>query len=256
MFFIFSKLLVFFIKPFNVIVLLLILSFVLRSKVWKKRLRLLALGLFLFFSNGLIYNECLRVWEIPAIAIQDLPGQYEYAIVLGGTADTKREPKDRLFLRKGGERITHATNLYQAAKVKKILFTGGESQLFEDPEKDNSPISEFYEMCGVQPEDIILENRARNTHENALLTKEKIDSLHIEKPSILVTSAFHMRRSLACFQKQGIDVVPFSCDFHTSLDEDRFEFGMFIPSGEVLISWDFFIKELIGIIAYKLAGYI
>ncbi len=256
MFFILSKMLFFFIKPFNVIALLLLASFLIRNKHWTRNCRVVALVLFLFFTNGFIFNELLLRWEKPAIPIADLRGQYDFGIVLGGTTDTERTPKDRLFFFKGAERVTHALRLYKAGKIRHILFTGGNSKLFEDPEKDNIPIYNFYVMCGVRPEDIIIENKSRNTHENALFVKELMDSSSLQQRHILITSAFHMRRAEACFRKVGLKIIGFPTDFYTSLPKDRYSINGFIPSVTVLANWDFFIKELIGYVAYSVMGYI
>jgi uncharacterized SAM-binding protein YcdF (DUF218 family) len=256
MFFVLSKLLSFFIKPFNYILILLFGSFFFKNKVWKKRMRWISLGIFLVFTNGIIFNECLLLWEKPAISISELDNDYEIAVVLGGTTDVEREPKDRLFFHKGAGRVTHALNLYHAGKVKKILFTGGSPRLFEDPSRDNSPIFDFYVMCGVAPEDILIESSSRNTHENASYVKELVEKNAENGKVILITSAFHMRRAEGCFRKAGINVTGFSTDFNSALPRDRFKLGGLIPSLEILNSWDFLIKEWVGYLAYRLVGYI
>lgn len=256
MFFALSKILGYFIKPFNVILLFLLLSLFVKNKKWKHRLRWFSLGLFLFFSNGIIFNECLLLWEKPAIAINTLDNNYDIAVVLGGTTDVDREPNDRLFFHKGADRITHAVNLYHAGKVKKVLFTGGNARLFEDPNRDNNPIFDFYAMCGIAPEDIIIESTSRNTRENASYVKALLETLGTSGKVILITSGFHMRRAEGCFRKVGIEVTGFPTDFYSALPKDRIGFNGFIPSPGVLSNWNFLIKEWIGYIAYKVAGYI
>jgi len=256
MFFVLSKLLGYFIKPFNLILILLIVSLFVKSERWKKRLRWTSLVLFLFFSNGIIFNECLMLWEVPAISISELDEDYDLAVVLGGTTDVDREPSDRLFFHKGADRVTHALNLYHSGKVKKILFTGGNARLFEDPDRDNSPIFDFYVMCGVQPEDIIIESSSRNTRENALFVKDLVAENSSAGKVILVTSAFHMRRAEGCFRKVGIDVIGFSTDFYSALPQDRFRFDGLIPSSAPLIKWNFLIKEWIGYAAYWMMGFV
>lgn len=196
------------------------------------------------------------LWEKPAIALSDLENDYEIAVVLGGTTDVDREPNDRLFFHKGAGRVTHALNLYHAGKVKKILFTGGNSRLFEDPNRDNSPIYDFYVMCGVAPKDIIIESSSRNTRENAFFVKEMVQQNAKSGKVILITSAFHMRRAEGCFRKVGVDVTGFSTDFYTAKPKDRFGFDGFVPSPNVLSNWGFLIKEWIGYVAYWMAGYI
>ena len=256
MFFILSKLLGYFIKPFNLIILFLLISLFIKNKEWKKRIRWFSLALFLVFSNGIIFNECLLLWEKPAISISELDDDYDLAVVLGGITNVDREPKDRLFFHKGADRVTHALNLYHAGKVKKILFTGGNARLFEDPNRDNSPIFDFYVMCGVAPEDIIIESSSRNTRENAFFVKDLVKKNTKNGKVILITSAFHMRRSEGCFKKAGIDVTGFSTDFYTVLPKDRFGFDRFIPSSDILSNWNFLIKEWIGYAVYWTAGYI
>jgi uncharacterized SAM-binding protein YcdF (DUF218 family) len=256
MFFVLSKLLGYFIKPFNLVLIFLLISFFVRSAKWKRRLRWVSLAFFLFFSNGIIFNECLVMWEKPAIPISSLDDNYDIAVVLGGTTDVDREPNDRLFFQKGADRVTHAVNLYHAGKIKKILFTGGNPRLFEDPNRDNAPIFDFYVMCGVAPEDILIESSSRNTRENAFFVKELLEKKGTSGKVILITSGFHMKRAEGCFKKIGIDVTGFSTDFYSALPKDRFGFDGFIPSPGVLSNWNFLIKEWIGYVAYWVMGYV
>lgn len=253
MFFILSKLLVFLTKPFLILSTLLIVSFIIKNKLWEKRLRILVLAGFVLTANGILIGELMRAWEIPAIKISDLAGNYGVGIVLGGGADVERRPKDRLFLQNSGERITHAVHLYKAGKIKKILYTGGKPEIFENPEVDNDAIVNFYIDCGIPSEDIIIESKSRNTHENAIFTADLVDK---SKQHILITSAFHMRRAAACFEKEGINVVPFSCDFNSPKDDDRFSVSELIPSVDAMGKWEILLKEWAGMIAYKMAGYI
>ena len=256
MLYILSKIFGFFIQPFNVIMVLALLAVLVKHRIWAKRLRWTTVVFFLVFTNGIVLNECLLLWEKPAIPLNDLEGEYAYTIVLGGTVDMDREPKDRLFFHKGADRVTHAINLYKTGKVKKIVFTGGNPRLFEDPMRDNSPLRDFYIMCGVAPEDIVIESSSRNTRENALLVKEMLEKEKIGNRVILVTSGYHMRRSEACFRKVGLDVTGFSTDFYSALPKDRFSVLGIVPSSLVLTNWNFLIKEWIGYIGYKIAGYI
>ncbi len=256
MFFYLSKIFVFFTQPFNLIVILMVLSYLFRPRIWRRRLRTGAIILFLVFTNGIIFNEALLLWEVPAVLIDEVPYGCEVGIVLGGTTDTERAPFDRLYFSHGAERVTHALRLYKEGKIRKILFTGGKSRLFEDREKDNAPIRNFFIMAGVKAEDIIIENRSRNTHENAVLTKEVLRKLGLaDKKHILLTSAFHLRRAEGCFIKENIDVLGFSTNFYSALPKDRFAFFQFIPSVRVLNDWNFLIKEFIGYIVYRAVGY-
>ncbi len=254
MFFVLSKLLNFLTKPFFVLSGLLIISYFIKNKAWAKRARIFVFIGFIITSNGILIDEVMRAWEIGPIAMDAIPNEtFEAAIVLGGGADPERMPQDRLYFHKGADRVIHALYLYKTGKVKKIIFTGGKGEVFEEPERNNQQIRDFYILCGVKESDIIMENIARNTYENAVFTARLIDK---NKKHILITSAFHMRRAQACFKKAGLDTLPFSCDFNSSKEKDRFAIKGFIPSAEAMSGWEIILKEWVGLMAYKISGYI
>jgi uncharacterized SAM-binding protein YcdF (DUF218 family) len=98
-----------------------------------------------------------------------------------------------------------------------------------------------------------VENQSRNTHENAVESKRILDSVSITGPVILVTSALHMRRSMACFARQGVAVVPFVANFEVI--ENHPSFGaLLIPDLTTLRNWQYFLKEMLGLVAYTATG--
>jgi uncharacterized SAM-binding protein YcdF (DUF218 family) len=104
---------------------------------------------------------------------------------------------------------------------------------------------------GVAPERLILENRSRNTHENAVFTKELVTPKAGET-WLLVTSAFHMPRSMALFRKAGFEVRPWPVDYRTSGVEG---FGVFRDNAaDALQNTTVAIREWIGLLAYWLSG--
>lgn len=255
MFFILSKILIFLLKPFSYILLSVLAALLVRGARWKGRLAAIALALIWLFGNGFLFNTVLLSWEMPAADIAALPDSAAYAVVLGGTADVERAPYDRLYFNKGAERITQAVGLYKAGKVKKILYTGGRSELFTDPEADNRPIVGFYRTCGVPEEDVLIESRSRNTVENARFSRALIEDEGGRGTLILLTSAFHMRRALACYRREGLDVVAFPTDYNSVLPDDRWKFAQFMPSARTLHDWEFLIKEIVGYYVYRWSGY-
>jgi uncharacterized SAM-binding protein YcdF (DUF218 family) len=72
---------------------------------------------------------------------------------------------------------------------------------------------------------------------------------------LLVTSAFHMRRSLACYHHAGLYPDEFSTDFY-SHEREFYPDSILIPQLNALIVWHKLMREWVGFIAYKLAGYI
>ena len=105
-----------------------------------------------------------------------------------------------------------------------------------------------------EAEDILIEDISRNTYENAKYAKELIIDHELKGPFLLSTSACHMRRSLACFDKQELQVDAFPVDYLSGKREfnpDR----LFRPKSHVLKSWNALIHEWVGFLFYKIAGY-
>lgn len=111
-------------------------------------------------------------------------------------------------------------------------------------------------LMGVPEEDIWIENKSRNTGESPIAVKPMLDSARVRpEDCLLITSAFHMRRSLACYRKAGLPLEPFSADFYAH-PRVYYPDVLFIPQVEAMYLWQKIIKEWVGMAAYKLAGYI
>jgi uncharacterized SAM-binding protein YcdF (DUF218 family) len=256
MFFILSKTAAIILKPFVWVTVCLILGTFLRNITWKKRFQITGLSLLLFFSNGFLADQAMRNWEIPVTPIERLEGVYDYGIVLSGITDSEREPRDRVYFHKGADRVTHAFQLYKEGKIRKIVISGGNGRLYDQGAMDADNIVMFYRMTGVPEEDLLLENRSRNTYENARFSAEMIRKENGNARCLVITSAFHQRRAMACFRKQELDADGFSADFNSSA-RVRFEpLAWIIPSAGAFEKWETIAKEIFGIITYRIAGYI
>ena len=109
-------------------------------------------------------------------------------------------------------------------------------------------------ISGVPETDILYEDKSRNTHENAQFTKQLLAGQPQLKKLLLVTSAFHMRRAKACFEKEGVNVDHFTTDFYTT---DRFFTldKLLIPQEVYLYQWQILFHEILGDITYRIVGY-
>ncbi|NLW71329.1 MAG: YdcF family protein, partial [Chloroflexi bacterium] len=115
---------------------------------------------------------------------------------------------------------------------------------------------------GVPENALILENESQNTYENALKAKEILTELEIEQ-ILLVTSAMHMPRSVALFEKQGFEVIPLPVDFSvTQNDSAEKQNGGWvnrvlnvIPSASNLALTTSALKEYLGMLIYTLQGW-
>ncbi|MCE9539580.1 MAG: YdcF family protein [Bacteroidetes bacterium] len=252
MFFIISKLLVFVISPLVWIVFLLLFSLLSNYPDRKKRSLLWALVLTLFFSNPFLFDECSRLWEIPSTRSEEVK-IYDAAIVLGGMS-VYDEDLDRVQFFRGVDRLIQTVELYKQGKIKKIIFTGGSGSLLHPEMKEGNYIKRYLLYMGIPEADFFIESESKNTHENALFTKELLEKKNIRGNFLLITSAFHMRRSLGCFNKAGIEVLPYSTDRYSGPRKYEFD-HLFIPEPSIIYSWNTLIHEMIGFIAYKIVGY-
>jgi uncharacterized SAM-binding protein YcdF (DUF218 family) len=223
---------------------------------WKRSFLVVALFLSYTFTNMYLADRLMYWWEDPVSSFEDL-NQYELGVVLTGLALTDRQPADRVYFARGADRITLAHRLYTDGIIKKILVTGGTGRINDEfvyPEAN--ALYMYLRQVGVPDEDIILETEARNTYENAVFAAEIIQNRFREKPVLLITSAFHMRRARACFEKQELEFDTFAGDFYA---RGRRKYGLsdfVVPQQEALMLWTKLFKEWIGMIAYKAAGYI
>jgi uncharacterized SAM-binding protein YcdF (DUF218 family) len=252
MFFLFSKILAFTIAPLTWIIVLLFFAVFSKNETRKKKCLYWTLGLTLFFSNSFIFDEAARLWEIPATPYEKVDN-YEYAILLGGMS-VDDEELDRVQFFRGVDRLIQTIDLYKRGKVKKIIFTGGSGRVLKPEMKEAALVKPYILKMGVAEEDLIIENESKNTRENALFTKKIVDSLQLKNNFLLVTSAFHMRRSLGCFQKTGYVVTPYSTDRYAGPRKYEFD-HLLVPNISTINDWNNLVHEIVGYFIYKIMGY-
>ena len=239
------------IQPLFWIILLMLIGIIKKSK--RKRFLIISLSLLYFFTNEFIFMEVSRWYEYPPQTEESLRDHYSVAIVLGGMTYYNDEHQ-QLEFQGSSDRILNVLPFYFEGKVDKILIAGGSGRLLQD-EMEAPLLRDYLVRIGVKQKDIILEANSRNTYENALFSKEIIDSLRIPPPYLLSTSASHMKRSLGCFNKVGLEVDPFPGDYNfreREFNPDR----MFRPKPQTLNRWDKLIHEWVGLFFYKISGYI
>ncbi len=256
MFFYLAQFLTFLAMPLTIVISLFILAYILRKKKLGKTCLILGISLMLFFSNQFISNAVMNAWEPDFELIADLP-EYELGIVLTGVTNLDKTVNDRTFFNKGADRATQAMQLYKLGKIKHILITGGQGLNPTNPNTEAQLLADFMIIAGVPAEDIIVENKAVNTRQNALFTKEMLtdSDFDIENDNLLITSAFHMNRAKACFDKVGLKTKIFPVDYYSHDMKVTFK-SLFTPAPEGFIIWHKLFKEWIGLTVYKLVGYI
>ena len=254
MFFVLSKILNFLTNPLVIVLVFFLFSIFYKKPKWKKRFFWIAFSLLLFFSNDFIANEAMGAWEIAPVPYKEMKKEYDWGIVLTGVTQNDKRPDDRVYFHHGADRVVHTVELYKMGIIRKIMISGGSGRLLTRERKEANEVYKAMVLMGVQEKDMAIENESRNTYESAINVKELLKNEAASK-CILITSAFHLRRSEACFRKAGFRVDTFSTDFYTHPRYFTPDI-LFIPKAESIMIWQKLFKEWTGMLAYKVAGYI
>lgn len=242
--------------PLSWIIIILAGSFLVKPERLKSILRRIGFALLLFFTNPLIVNGLLYWWEVKPIPYQQINRTYHYGVVLTGIADLERIPDDRIHFNASVDRINHTIELYKKGLIEEILISGGSGSLLKQELKEAPKLKEYAIASGVPADKISIEGDSRNTHENAVNTVQFLKEKNLEKDTfLLITSAFHMRRASASFDKEAASFVPFTTGY-ISRPLDYTPDELFIPSLDALSLWHLLIREWFGMAAYKISGYI
>lgn len=173
-------------------------------------------------------------------------------IVLGGPIDADLSVSHGVpVVSAAGDRIIAAAALAHRYPNARVLYSGGSANLLSNDAKEADYAAELFESLGVSKTRLLMERRSRNTHENAEFSKAIVAPKDGEC-WLLVTSAFHMPRSVGLFRKAGFDVEPYPVDWRVGGRDDLFAFSNVAADG--LVRTDLAVREWMGLIAYRATG--
>ncbi len=231
--------------------LLLLLFFGLKAPKFRQKLSILLPTIFLWVASTDTFSQWLihgLEEKYPPVRLENL-GKADAILVLGGAVDNLALHEGRTQLTSAAERMTDSVFLYQKKKAARIVFTGGSGNLFFQTRKESDSALAFFTSLGVPASAIVLESESRNTKENAEKTAELFRKKGW-KTAILVTSAFHMERSILVFEKTGLVLTPWPTDYRSRVK--ILTIDDFVPSSQSLENTSIAWKERIGLIIYKL----
>jgi uncharacterized SAM-binding protein YcdF (DUF218 family) len=239
-----------YILSFFLLILILLVLFTNYKKLTIFSAKLLLI-LFIFFGYAPFSNFLLNKLEDfikpSKYPVQQLKG----VIVLGGSFNSGLQSKERneVLLNSSAERLTKVLEIYNKNSKVLILFTGFSAQLKPQGWSESDMAKKFFLEQGVRSENLILENKSRNTFENIIYSK---DIIKTNKGTWgLITSASHMPRSYFGFKKQGLILEPISVDYRTGTSS-IFWINFDIKKG--LENWNIILHEIVGISYYKITG--
>ena len=151
-------------------------------------------------------------------------------------------------------RTTCGADLFLQGLAPKLLLVGGDASAFGQGQPEAPEMKRLVHRLGVPDQAILLEERSRNTYENAVNAKQLFHGRSI----LLVTSAYHLPRAVAIFARQGFQVTPVPCGYETrdrpGQGFDRLNVMDFLPSYRALEMTTHAVDELAGIMVYWIAG--
>jgi uncharacterized SAM-binding protein YcdF (DUF218 family) len=250
MFFILSKILLFLVQPLTWVVYFLLRA-IFGKEVKRKRRLTIGVIILLVFTNSFLFNEFALVWENKAN--HEVKGNHETLVVLGGYA-MKDKGRNRIQFFDASDRLWHALEINNKKTFKKVVLSGGSGSLLYPENRESAFVSDFLKRSNISPKNLQIDSNSRNTYENAVNTRQIIGDS--SGSILLVTSAFHSYRARKCFEKSGMKVEVLSSHF-LSVKKRQWDLEtLLLPSAKVLSKWNLLIKEMMGIVVYKLKGYI
>lgn len=252
MFFVVSKILYFIIQPLNVALAILFVGWLTLFKRSKLGRHLVGSGLIVLyaFAWGPISGALIIPLE-KRFSNSKITEPIDGIIVLGGGFRTLESGTVQFGnLDRTIKGIILARQHHEAT----LVFSGGSASVLNQTHREADYMTKLSELFGISSDRVLIDRNSRNTRENAIETANLLKDYRQNNANakwVLITSAFHMPRAVGCFRMVGIDPIPYKVDY---IRDGNYNF-IPLPSPENLMESRIAIKEWIGLIAYKLAGY-
>ncbi len=252
MFFFLSKTLDALVSPLTWTLLLLAAALI----FWTRRRRLAfgcalaALAILAVFSSGVISDWLWRVLEAPAQSTLRAGVQYDAVIVLSGMVDAEAtEAHGQPSYNNNIERLLSAYQLLRDGRAKNVLLSGGSGRLDRSGLVEADVLATQLKDWGIDPSRIVEYRLSRSTRENAV-ESAKVVAERGWTSHLVVTSAFHMPRALACFAQAGLKVDALPVDYRAGNGASPW-----FPRADALYTSAGALRELFGRLVYRVVGY-
>ena len=215
----------------------------------------LVIVLLLLASNQFLVMKAINAWEHRFVNLDEVKQTYDVGVLLSGGLITSVTPRqDHPSMGNHGDRILQTYLLYKHGRIRKILITGTSGEMMMARKLgETRQAASLLASWGVPAKDIMFEEKARNTRENAVFSGRILRKMFPSGKYLLITSAFHMRRSAGCFEKVGIKTDPFPADFRGGYN--RFVIQKLVPDPDAFAFFCMLWHEVVGFMAYKAVGY-
>lgn len=209
---------------------------------------LLGLLVLSLFSLPAVANRLWSALESDAVSTQRQGVTYDVVVLLGGAVSAFGATTDQVAWGDNVDRLTVTFDLLRAGTARSVIVSGG--HLRDGLPTEAEYLARQLEAWGIEPARVIVEGKARNTAENARFTKALIEERGF-RSVLVVTSAFHLPRSLACFRAVGLEPDARPVDFR--MREPSADSRWF-PRAGALADSSHAIREFSGRLIYALTG--
>lgn len=206
--------------------------------------------LLLLFSysgfSGLIARP-LEYRYPPLVALEGL-SEVRWVVVLGGGAvPDPGQPANSQLVGSSLARLVEGVRIHRALPGTKLVLSG--ESVF-DPVSPAELMAQAAELIGVEKDRMVVESRSRDTEEQARLVGRIVG----KEPFVLVTSASHMPRSMALFERQGMRPLAAPADYMVRKGDAGLSPGMFFPGAGSIAMAGIAVHEWVGLAWAKLRG--
>jgi uncharacterized SAM-binding protein YcdF (DUF218 family) len=233
-------------SPWNWIIILLIAGWIFKKRAAKRCCFIFAVCLFIVFGNSALLNLYARWWQPKPVTLST-GITYSCGIVTGGFGSP--DAQGRGYFNISSDRFIQTLLLYQTGKISHILISGGNGKSDDASFREAHWAKKQFIAAGVPDSVIYTEDRSDNTADNAVNSKRLLDSLHFPPPYLLITSAFHMPRAKLIFERTGLHVIPYPCNYTDG--RGPVTFSDFVPRPSSLLDWERYLKESFAYLWYK-----
>jgi uncharacterized SAM-binding protein YcdF (DUF218 family) len=240
--------------PLNFLIILIIFGFFL--KILNKRMLskiFFSFSFFFFIIVGVfpLGNFLLFKLEQNYQTLSTIPNDIDGILILGGpSSNSLTRQHDQVSFNEAGERLTEAIKIIRNFSPNKIIFSGGSyGQTFENSHAYVA--KKFFSEIGIDVNNFYFEYQSRNTYENILFSKKIANPVKDEK-WLIITSSFHMKRTIQVAEKLEWDLIPYPVDFRTG---KYFSFKpSFVNFLENFNAYNLAAHEFVGLFSYYILG--
>ena len=245
MVFILSKLLLFLLQPIIWVFAVLLFAIFTRKERRRKILFILAASLLFVFSNSFLIGKIYNVYEPTYPKYQ----KYDIGILLGGFS--KSTQRGELAANERGDRLIQTIYLFKTGIIKKILISGGSGKLIGKESIEADYVAKYLEQIGIPDSCVLIENRSKNTIENAKYSEELINKNKRDETVLVITSAWHIPRSKMIFDEAfDKQLTYYPTDY---IGKEKYDISdYYMPNADALSYWQSILKEWVGCVVDRL----